>query len=138
MIRILTAIILFMWMGCYLHCSAERLGLLGCETECELGVECDSEPQPGGSGDDDPIPCELCDYIASSGMEAPNFQVSIPDDAPTDLSLAQFCLVEPDLNSESYWNSSPPGGDTKLQEAAPSLCELLTRTSLPVRGPSVA
>jgi len=130
--RSLAAIVLVFWVSCYARCVAEQSGLLGTGAL----VCCSDEGAQGNHQEtDDDTPCGICD-----GLKMGNLLVSKPFAfACLAFVLAATFVLHGSLLRWVFRRVSVPVMNLRREApwSAPRLCEWLTCTALPVRGPSL-
>jgi hypothetical protein len=135
--RILSAIVLVLWTGCFFYCSAEKYGLVECpmaENQCSP----DCEPAECSDSDSDSEdPCGLCEFLDLGGVPtlsqlAVDAAVLIESDA--DDSYFRI-LIERHALSNGVTLALNSGGSE--QRMYVHLYEFRARKTLPVRGPNV-
>ena len=133
--RILSAIILVLWTGCFFYCSAEKYGLVGCPTvENECSNDCEPAEYPDSDSEN---PCGLCEFLDLGGV--PTLSQLAVDAAVLIESDADDSCFRTLIERHALSNGVTLALNSSGLEQRPyvHLYEFRARKTLPVRGPSV-
>ncbi|MFK5922005.1 MAG: hypothetical protein QM496_07485 [Verrucomicrobiota bacterium] len=130
--KLITVLVLLMWVGCFFHCSVEQWG----EVEHASLVQVVDGGLAGEKSGSDEENCELCDFARIGGALTITSLSLLPLADDFGKELADFfslslILPEAELAEISSCKKAE-------EQILPLLCEVLVRTGFPVRGPAIA